>query len=384
MPRTLVALASALLSAALLTGCPHRSPLWSPDGAKILLLGGKPGEEVDKPASRLWLVDVAKQQATELQCPAGSVRYLSADWIDAASFVVLTGKWTGDFIEKDSEKVWTVNAASGAWKALELPPPGEARSTRHPVVVAGGGPGSATTGRLLVYPSSDEAVVVASLASGKVLQRLEPAELVGPGPEDGFLVSRPSPEDSGTIEVAALGPDLKVLWRKKLSELREAIARRYGKPPVEIVFNETSTSRLPPAGESGWVGLELVFSDVSWKEGIAAFFLQLDAKTGDVQQVARGTALSGRASASAGLVWTVLAPDAKAKLPVRLETIDLANGQARATVPFADLPKEAVHGYALDPAGKRFALAICGAQPHLRIFSEAAAGKETTIELPAQ
>ncbi|MBI4604753.1 MAG: hypothetical protein HY721_22555 [Planctomycetes bacterium] len=378
----------AALALLLFTGCPHRSPVWSPDGTSILVLAGKAGEEIDKAASQLWLVAAASGKAARLECPEAGSRYLSAAWLGPDQALVLTGKWTGDFIEEGSEKAWRVataggSRAGGSWKALPLPAPNEARATRRPPVVIRDGSGWKPGDLAAVYPAGAEAVVVAEVEAGKELLKLEPAELVGPGPGGGFLVHRPSPEDSGTIEVAAFGADLKVLWRKKLSELRDAIARRFLKAPVEIVFNDTTTSHLPPRGEEGWVGLSLIFSDVAWKDGIPGFYLKLDAKTGDVLAAVRGVGLSGRPSTAkgGGSLWAVLAPDPKAKLPVRLEAIAVADGKALSTVPLPDVPKEAVHGYAFDRDGKHFAVSLNATVGQVRIFAAPTPEKPRVVEL---
>ena len=118
-------------------------PRWSPDGKTILVLGGKPQEEVDKAASELWLVDVQEGKARRLEPPVKGLRYLALVWTDATSFVAFTGRWENNMIEEGSERVWSVSPASTGemqWKPLELPPPSESRSTRRPpVVVRDGG-----------------------------------------------------------------------------------------------------------------------------------------------------------------------------------------------------------------------------------------------------
>ena len=90
--------------------------------------------------------------------------------------------------------------------------------------------------------------------------------------------------------------------------------------------------------------------------------------------------LSGRPSSTAGAVWSVLAPDPKAKLAVRLETIRTEDGKTVASVPLP-VEKEAVHGYAFDPAGKQFAVTLSGAVTALRIFTGDSLEKPKTIEL---
>jgi len=358
------------------TGCPHRSPVWSPDGSKLVLLTGKGGEEVDKAASQVWVVEPETGKTLQLSCPDKGVRYLAAAWLDNASLAVFTGKWEGGFVESGSEKVWRAQADGSLWEALKLPPPNETNATKRPPVPIRSGKELA-----LVYPHDAEAVVAVEVETGKELLKLEPAELVGPGPRGGFLASRPQPEDAGTIEIAAFGSDLKVLWRRKLSDLRAGIAGKLSKQPVEIVFNTTSTSELPPRGEEGWVGLTLIFSDVGWKDGIPGYHVKLDAASGEVLSAVRGVGLSGRPSIAGGTLWSVLAPDAKAKLPVRLQTFPAASGKAGTAVPLNGIEKEQVYGYSLDPAGKHFAVSVTGPAPAVLIFTPEAIEKPKTITL---
>lgn len=361
-----ITLLSALL--ALAVGCPHRAPVWSPDGSRIIVLTGKAGEDVDKAASQIWLVDAESGKAAQLSCPDKGVRYLSSAWLDSASFVTLTGKWEGGFVEAGSERIWRVSEHGTKWDLVRAPPPNETNATKRPPVVIRSGKDAA-----IVYPSDAEAVVVVEVETGKEILRIESAELVGPGPSGGFIASRPQPEDSSTIEVAAFGADLKILWRQKLSQLREGISKKLGKQPVDIVFNTSSTSQLPPKGEEGWVGLTLVFSDVGWKDGIPGYHVKLDEKTGGVLAAVRAVGLSGRPSIVAGRIWAVLAPDAKAKLSIRIATIQAEDGKIIASTPLEGVEKENVYGYALDPAGKRFALSLTGSVPTLRIYSDAQA-----------
>jgi hypothetical protein len=359
-------------------GCPHRSPLWSPDGARIVVLAGKTGEEVDKAASQIWLVDVPGGKAQGFKAPADGLRYLAAAWIDKGSFAVVTGKWENDSVVEDSERVWVVEAEGKgiSWKGLELPRPNAERVTRRPLVAAGEG-----KERKLVYPSGNEAVVAVSVESNKEVFRAEPAELVGLGPGGGFIIFRPEPENTGTNELVAVGGDLKILWRVKFSKLRDGIAKKLAKQPTDIVFNDTSTSHLPFKEGEPWVGVTLIFSDVGWKDGIPAYYVRLDAGSGEVLAALRGVGLSGRPASAGGLAWAVLAPDPKAGLPVRLQSIQLEDGKVRGTAPLENVGKEAVHGYAFDPSGRHFAVSLNGPVPALRIYSEGNLEKARIIEL---
>lgn len=376
MPCLLARLFCCLALACTLVGCPHRSPVWSPDGSKLIVLSGKVGEEVDKAASQIWLVATESGKTTALVCPDSAVRYLAAAWLDNASLAVLTGKWDSGFIASGSEKIWRVTIDGSRWEALKLPPPNETNATKRPPVVVGSGKSQA-----IAYPHDAEAVVVAEIDTGREVLKLDPAELVGPGPQGGFLVSRPQPEDAGTIELVAFGADFKLLWRKKLSEIRAGIAQKLSRQPIDIVFNTTSTSELPPHGEDGWVGLTVVFSDVGWKDGIPGYHLKLDARTGDVQGAVRGVGLSGRPAIANGVLWSVLAPDSKAKLPVRLQLFAAADGKPGATVALKDVAREQVYGYALDPAGKRLAVSVGGSAPGVLLFAPETLDKPGTILL---
>ena len=138
MQRALIRVALSIFALVLVAGCPHRSPVWSPDGARIVVLAGKSGEEVDKAASQLWLADVASGKARSLQCPDAGVRYLAAEWLDAQTIAVLTGKWDSGFIAEGSEKSGASPRAEGdgaEWQDLSSPAergaPRAARPSRY-------------------------------------------------------------------------------------------------------------------------------------------------------------------------------------------------------------------------------------------------------------
>ncbi|HVR74756.1 MAG TPA: hypothetical protein VMT52_10510 [Planctomycetota bacterium] len=360
----------------LAVGCPHRSPVWSPDGAKVLILAGPAGEEIDKAASQLWLADVAGGTARRLVCPGEGVRYLAAGWFDRESFHVATGAWVNDSIKEGSERFWRVGADGSSWKELSLPPPNEARATRRPPLAIRAGGKEA-----LVYPSSGEEVRVVEVETGKDLLKLDPAELVGPGPGGGFLVAAPEANDTGTIEIVAIGPDLKPLWRRKLSAIRDAIAKKAGKAPVEIVFNETTASLPPVKGEEASIGLNLIFSDVGWKDGIPGYHVRLSSASGDVLSFVHSVGLSGLASSAGGALRVVLAPQPRAKVPVRIESLAVETGKSTRGAPLGGLEKEAVRGYASDPDGKRLAVSVNTPGAALWIFADGEVEKPRIIRL---
>ena len=356
-------------------GCPHRSPVWSPEGRRILLLAGEKGEGLDKAASQLWLVDAKSGDKKKLSLPEPNCRFLTATWLNNEHFVALTGKWDEDYIEPGTEKVWRSDGST--WTRMNVPAPSEARATRRlPMVVKTRG------GKALVYPTRDEAIVVVALGDGKTLKTLEPAELVGPGPEGGFLVYRPEPSDTGGSEVAAFSSELELLWTRKFSALRAGIAKKLGKKPLEIVFNEASTSHLPHGGEAGdWLGITMVFSDISWREGLTAYYAQLDAKTGKILTAVAAMGTAGKPSAVSKAVWAVLAAAPKKKLPPRLAKIDVRTGKQLEVTPLAGVSQRAVHGYASSPRGDEFAVSVNGAPPSLRIYNTRDLKSSTVIAL---
>ena len=374
--RTLVCCLALLAS----TGCPHRSPVWSPDGGRIILLTGSKGEAVDKAASQLWLVSVESGKAKRLQAPEKGVRYLAAAWLDDESFVVFTGKWDDGYVEAESEKTWKVTKDGAHWEALSLPQPTESRAMLRLAVVVGTG-----TERALVYPSGDEAVVVTDPAAGKERSRIEPAELVGPGPQGGFLITRPEPGDTGGTELVAYDNLLKPLWSRKFSQLRDEIAGKLEKQPVEIVFNDTSTSHRPlGAADGSWVGVTLVFTDVGWRDGISGYYVQLEAASGKVIAAIHGVGLSGRPASSGGAAWAVAAPDSKRGLPARLQALGVRAANEVASNPLKGITKDDVHGYALGPQGQEFAISLTAETPVLELYSKDSPDKPRRIKLESK
>ena len=371
--RPAVALAAVMILAA---GCPHRSPLWSPDGKRLLVLAGEKGEEVDQPASSLWVIDVEEGAATRLPPPADGFRHLAAVWLDASRFAVAAGRWKDEQIEEGSEAFWTRSVSGEGWSKLDAPPPSGARATRRLPVVIDATPAAGRPGRALVYPTGAEKVVAVSLETGKTLIELEPAEVVGPGPRGGFLIYRQSA--SGT-DVIAYGKDLEPLWTRSFGDLRAEIAAKLGKKPVEVVFNDASTSDLPAASPASRVGLTLVFADIGWKEGIPGFYARLDAADGKVIDAAGAKCLSGTPAGTGDAVWCVTAPGSKDASPA-LRRLDLATGETRASTALEGARRDTVHGYSLDPSGKRIAVSIAGDAREVRIF-DADLGRPTTIRL---
>ncbi|MCH2375238.1 MAG: hypothetical protein MK538_13705 [Planctomycetes bacterium] len=345
----------------LATGCPHRSPVWSPDGSKLLVLAGANEEACDHSASQLWLVDVTTGKGKTLALPEANSRLLAAVWIDNQTFVTFTGRWEGNSIAPESEKVWRGDGSK--WTEMKLPRPNAARVTRRiPVLVESDGQ------KALAYPVGDEGLVVVALSDGKVLAEFEPAELIGPGAQGGILIYQPEDSEDGGVEVAAVGNDLKQLWAVNFANLRTSAAKRLGKTPFEIVFNDTSTSHRPPGNEKGWVGMVMVFSDVSWPDGINGYYFQLDEKTGELKNVVAGHGTSGLPTGAKDSVWATLAPSRKGKLPMRVARINLTDGKPSDVAPLAGVAKTALHGYSLSPAGDRVAVSINGETPSVKIY----------------
>ncbi len=370
------AIASLLCVAVLLVtvGCPHRSPTWSPNGQRILVLAGEKGEDVDKAASQLWIVDVtdkAKPRRSRIAVPEPGCRFLSATWLaDDDDIFALTGTWDEDSVVPGSEKVW--RHRGGKWQALAFPTPNEARGTRRlPVVV------TTSTGRAVAYPVRDEAVALVSLASGETIAEYEPAELIGPGPAGGLLLYRPEKNsDTGGFEIVSLDAQLEERWRQSFADLRSSIAQRLGRKPVEVIFNEASTSHLPRTGKSGaaadWVGVTMIFSDVGWKDGIRSYYVQLDAKSGALKTVAQGTGVAGKPEVRGGDVWAALAKDSLTKKPTRLVRIALETRKVIEELAVG-AGNDAVHGYAVSPQGDAFVVSINDSPPRLEFFADSLA-----------
>ncbi len=378
---------ACLLLLLLAAGCPHRSPLWSPDGKHILVLAGERGEDVEKAASQLWLVDVASGKPARLAAPEKESRFLAALWLGTEEFLVATGQPSGDEIKEGSEKWWRRNA-TGSWKRLALPAPSGARLPRRLAVLLGraaAGSRGTRPGGVLVYPVGGEKVSAVSLDGGKVLLELEPAELVGPGPRGGFLAYRET--EGGTAELVAFGAELRELWKVKFSELRRSVAAKLGKKPVEIIFNETSTSHLPLGdARAEWVAVNVVFTDVGWREGIPGYHVRLAAADGKLLDVVHAVGLSGQPASFGQYVSCVTAPQRKKKIPTALKVLDLKTGQDAHSLPLPGIKKEQVHGYSVDPSGRRLALSLNAAATELYIFElpALAAGLEAARKIVLQ
>ncbi len=382
----------AFLLGLLAVGCPHRSPIWSPDGRHLLILAGSSDEEVDRPAGALWLLETGAAKPQRIEAPAPrprsgqalEVKFLGAAWIDADSFVVLAAQMAGGEVKEGSETIWRRSISKKEWTEVVGPAPSADRTPRRqPVAIQAAGQA------VLVYTTGNEAVVAVSFDGGKELLRLEPAELVGPGPADGFLITRPETETGG-LEVVAMGPDLKPLWSKRFSELSREIASRTGKKSIDIVINDTSTSvRMgSPAGSE--VGVTLVYTDVSWREGVLGYFVRLSGKDGALLATATSRALIGRPGAvsdgaAGGSLWAVLpmAEPGKDGVLVRSFALDGKGEGDQREIP--GLKKAAVYGYSLGPDGKTFAAVVStGEKFKLFLFpvdGAKLAGKAAEIEL---
>ncbi len=390
--RAVFTVSIAILVCILTAGCPHRSPIWSPDGRRILLLAGSGDEDVDRPAGGLWLLEVGAAKPERIDPPAPrrpsgvdlAIKFLGAAWIDADSFVVLAAAMAGGEVKEGSETIWRRNIAKREWTAVAGPAPSADRTPRRqPVVIL-------SRGRpVLVYATGNEAVAAVSLTDGKEMLRMEPAELVGPGPSDGFLVTRTANETGG-LEVAAVGSDLKPLWSRPFSELSREIAARTGKKADEIVLNDTSTSVRMGRPTGSEVGVTLVFTDVSWREGVLGYFVRLSGKDGALLATATARGLIGRPGAvsegeAGGSVWAVLPPAESGKEGVFIRSLALDGKGKGEQHEIPGLKKTSVYGYSLSPDGKTFAAIVStGERFKLYLFPVGGSkltGKPNEIEL---
>ena len=337
-------------------GCPHRSPVWSPDQKHILLLAGGSEESVDKPATAAWLIDTTTQKAHKLPHPAAGIVYVGATWIADRRYAVLTAEGTQDQVKDGSEAVWT-GEIGGSWRRLPAPVPSADRSPRRVLFAM---PKTSA----LVYSSGTEAVVVVDSNDGKELARFEPAELVGPGPKDGVVITRADGETGG-LEIVALGADLKPLWTKKFSALTKEIAQLTGKKTSEIVINDTSTTRRIAAGTPNEeTAVTFVYTDVSWREGIPSFVVRFDGRDGATRDVRSGRGMPGRPAFDGDLVWAV-APKANG------DAVEIRAFAKEAPGPVEDLAglkRASIHGFDLSPDSTRFAVSIAGPEPRLLLF----------------
>jgi len=383
--RSLRRLTSYGLVAALLTfavGCPHRSPVWSPDGEWIIVLGGAGGESVEHAASQLWLVAASGTTRRRVPPPEDGVRFLAATWIDARRFVAMTGTWDDDTVLEGSGKTWTRGVEDDAWTRVDLPAPSEERTPRRLPVVLG-----RDDDRWLAYASGFESVTVASLKTTKVIRTLSPAEIVGPAADGGLLITRPDDASASSVLIA-LDDALEPRWSVDFPTLRDTFAARLGKKPVEIVFNDTSTSHLPLGGpapgtnaagagatsaSTEWVGVTFTFSDVGWRDGVVGFYARLAAKDGAVLAVEHAIGLAGRPASIGAHAFALLAPQPKRDLPLAIgrfamaATLDGAGPVER--FPVTAWKKEQVYGYSLSPDGRTLAVSIHDATSSLRFFA---------------
>lgn len=372
----LLARASALLVlVALGLGCPHRSPEWSPDGQQLLVLVGREGEACDAPASSLWLINATNGEKQRVKKPPHEkCRFLAVRWIDPQKFLAFTTQWEDGQVIDEGEKIWLGDSTS--WKEVKGPRPNAARVTRRlPVVLR------SEKGVSIVYPTDDEILAIVSLANGKTLHEIEPAEIIGPGPQGGFLVWRPEDSDTGGIEIAAISGDAQDLWTQSFSKLRKGIATKLDKKPLDIVFNDASTSHVPAGKQPAqWVGLVVNFSDVSWPQGITGFYVQLDAKSGELLHVVQGRGVPGQPMGNDESAWCGLSGSRGQGTP-KLTRLDLKSGNPTAVLPLTGVGKNGVHGYSLSPQGNRFAVSVNGAPARITIHSSNDLAVTKTIEL---
>lgn len=378
---------AAFALAALACGCPHRSPLWSPDARHLLVLGGAAGEPMDKPGTRLWLVPLAAAEPggdakpRRLSPPGADagLRFLAAAWVDGESFVVLTVAWADDEARSDSARVWRVSELGKTWTALSGPAPSaEHTPRRNPVIarVAGG------RGAAVVYQAEDDRVVAVPLApagdGGGAVLELPQAVLVGPGPEGGFLAVKLN-EDTGDLDILAYGGDLKPRWKRPRAELARDLAKHLGKERSAIVFNDTSTSIYYPKAEA--IGVTLVFTDVTWSDGVSGYHAILRAADGAFLGGSdRVTCLPGKPVGveedGGSLRLWALGPSTERDVKtgsLRAYRVSTAGGAPRPASPelqeeLPGIPKSSLHGYAARPDGAQVAVVINGASSRLRLY----------------
>ncbi|HLU46800.1 MAG TPA: hypothetical protein VK116_01910, partial [Planctomycetota bacterium] len=293
----------------MIAGCPHRSPLWSPDGKRLLVLAGPRGESPDLPASELWLVDVEKGAAKRLDAPKDGARFLAGAWLDEKTFVIATGELAGEETREGSEAWWKRSVDASDWTRLDIPPPSGARiPKRLPVVLHSKANG--TERIVLVYPTGWEDTIAIELEKREELWRGELTEIAGRGPEGGFIAQRETA--AGGLELVSFDGAFSKRWSKSFSELREELAKKRGARPVDIVFNDAWTSHLPfpgargeasDASERDWVGVVLWFSDVSWRDGVSGHYVRLAAKDGAVIDSVGARGLPGKPASVEGQAW---------------------------------------------------------------------------------
>lgn len=364
----------------LFVGCPHRSPVWSPDSKHILLLARSSDEAVDKPAGAVWLVDAGSRGIQRLKDPLPGARYLAAAWIDEQDFVVFTALMADGEVKEGSEAIWRGRVGGGDWVKVPGPAPSAERTPRRlPLVV------SAKEGKALVYSTGNESVAVVGASDGKVLLKLEPGELVGPGPGDGFLIIRPEGETGG-LELVAIGPELKPLWTKRFSELAKEISAQTGKKPSEIVINDTSTSARLGTPSGSEAAVVFVYTDVSWREGISGYYVRFDGKDGKVLAAASATALPGRPGEAAGLAWAITPSAERGSDTAVIRSFTIGKDGETSRMELPGLKKGSIYGYSLSPDGKGFAAVVGGQTVKLLLYpieGRKIAAKPIEIELGA-
>jgi len=364
--------------ALLMVGCPHRSPLWSPDSKHILLLARSGDEQVDRPAGGLWLVDVESQKTARLPEPSAGAHYLAAAWIDERSFVVFTALMDQGDVKEGSEAMWRGAVGSKEWKQVAGPKPSSERSPRrNPVVL------KTEKQQLVVYPTGSETVAAVDLADGKVISKIEPAELIGPGPAGGCFVYRPEAETGG-LELVAVGADLKPLWTKKFSALSREIGEKTGKKPAEIVINDTSTSARLGTPLGSEAAVTFVYTDVSWRDGVSGYYVRFNGKDGKVLSATSATGIWGRPGEAGGAAWAIT-PAAERGDAVVIRSVPVSGGDG-VRIELPGQKKSSVYGYALSPTGKTFGAVFGGAKVKLVLYpveGQRVSGKPVEIEIGA-
>lgn len=229
--------------------------------------------------------------------------------------------------------------------------------------------------RALVYPTGDEMVAAVDLASGKVGLEIATAQVVGPGPRGGFLVYRPD-ADTGGLILEAYGAGLERLWTRPFAAIRTDIAKVTSTAPARVVFNDASSSSVSAGGAT--VGVNLVFTDVSWNDGIRGYHAVLRSSDG-VALAARGeTCFSGVPvptkpdAAGASWVWAV-APTTRRNVKTGSIRAFPLGKSAKPAPPSTDVVlegvrKSAIHGYRLSPDGRRFAVSVNGRATRLLLY----------------
>lgn len=225
----------------------------------------------------------------------------------------------------------------------------------------------------IAYATGDNSVVAVDLATGAAHLELEESEIIGDGPEGGFLIYRID-ESTGGMELVSIGRDLKQRWKRPFFHLAREIAAILGRDRGQVVFNDTSTSIVARDGKT--VAVNLVFTDVAWNDGVQGFHAVLSSKDGSVISVAGATCLPGRPALVGGKdtwAWAVF-PTTKRNVKtgsvraVRLAGPGAASGPAGADLKIDGVSKGSIHGYAVGPRGDRLCVVVNGRPTRLLVY----------------